>query len=355
MAEREYGVDNGDGTISVWGTDDAGNFWPVRTESVAVNQGQVTGQTAPVVPTAPATSSGGGQTREGYLSDRDLQSRLRSAGYGGPWDTQSMIAAFNRAGQPVSTLPGYGSQIDAYNSYLQAVTQSNREQFNAQLAQQQKILDFDKQKWSESIGWEKERWAQQYALDQQKLTEMQRQFNVQAAATDKQSQQSLAMSLLQGATQLQRPESWLDYSTYTQGGRNIFQSLYGSQPVPAFSAPTGYSKPLDMQGLLGQMGLSNAPGMQEALAMSTAPVTGANAQGTQTQPLVPLPHQINPAVWDSFSSTSKGMVLGAAQEGLTPSGIWTADDFLRQLNATRPQGIAPKQINYNWQQPSSYF
>ena len=250
----------------------------------------------------------------------------------------------------------YGGQVDAYNSYLQAVTQSNREQFQAQVDQQQRILDFDKQKWSESIGWEKERWAQQYAQDQQKFDEMKRQFDVQIAATEKQGQQSLAINLLQGATQLQRPESWLDYSTYTQGGRNIFESLYGSQPAPAFGAPTGYSAPLGMEKLLASMGLSNAPGMQEALARSTGAVTGGiTTQGAQAQPNVPLPHQINPAVWDASSDTAKRMILGAAQKGFTPSGVWTAEDFLNQLNASRPQGLAPKQISYDWQQPQSYF
>ena len=216
---------------------------------------------------------------------------------------------------PAAQTGDYGSQIDAWNAYNRATTQSNRE----------------------------------------RLTEMQRQFDVGTAAAAKQTQQSLATSLLEGATQLARlPESWPSYTTYTQGGRNIFQSLYGSQPVPAFGAPTGYSTPLTMSKLLEQMGLSGAPGMQEALAMSTAPVTGAPAT-QQQQSLVPLPHQINPAVWDSFSDTAKRMTLGAAEAGYTPSGVWTANDFLAQLNAARPQGIAPKQVTYNWQQPQSYF
>lgn len=64
--------------------------------------------------------------------------------------------------------------------------------------------------------------------------------------------------------------------------------------------------------------------------------------------LVPNPHRINPAVWDSMNRSGQAAVLNAANRGYSESGAWNTDDFLRQLNAARPQGRAPGRVNFNW-------
>lgn len=71
--------------------------------------------------------------------------------------------------------------------------------------------------------------------------------------------------------------------------------------------------------------------------------------------LVPNAHQVNPAVWDSYSDTAKQAVLDAAQNGLTPTGVMMPEDYLRQLNAARPKGIAPRQVGYTWGMKNSFF
>ena len=70
--------------------------------------------------------------------------------------------------------------------------------------------------------------------------------------------------------------------------------------------------------------------------------------------MAPLPYQINPAVWDSLSSTAKQMILAAAGAGRTPSGAWDETDYLNQFNASRPMGTAPKTTQYNWGAPQGY-
>jgi hypothetical protein len=93
----------------------------------------------------------------------------------------------------------------------------------------------------------------------------------------------------------------------------------------------------------GQAGIGLMPGGQQLTVPSTG---GASQQGTDV--MTPLPHQINPAVWDSLSQTAKTMILASAEAGKTPSGAWSADDFLSQLNAARPQGTAPRRTQMSW-------
>lgn len=381
-------------------------------------------------------------TRDGAMSYQQLESALRAAGYGGPWDANSMVAAYNRAD------PTYQQGAGDY--------------------------DWDAL-WSALMGSEGDRfaWTKEIALKQleeevKNREEQARQFNANLYS-------GLAQALLGGATSLAgTPQDWVQYANYTHGGKNIFDTLYGSTPAPAFSAPTGISQPRTIQDVLADLGLiaptaagqavttpglvtqpnydtMEAPGvadMSRAMAMATAPaksnnpadwteqaVTGptttpnygtmatptqpagavttpglvspptyetmatpksgaswlGSATGEQaapgqvvtpglvTQPnygtmavtgaqpgvaqqgmpdtraLAPLPHQINPAVWDSMSSTAQQLVLGAAQAGKTPSGVWTAEDYLRQLNAARPKGTAPQSVQFNWGNNQSLF
>ena len=71
--------------------------------------------------------------------------------------------------------------------------------------------------------------------------------------------------------------------------------------------------------------------------------------------MAPLPFQMNPLVWDSLSDTAKQMILGSVEAGNTPSGVWTATDWLNQFNASRPKGTAPRSVKYNYGAPRSYF
>ena len=87
------------------------------------------------------------------------------------------------------------------------------------------------------------------------LAEQQRQFNAQQEMQGKAQYSSLAQSLLGGAASLRGPRDWLKYAGYTTGGRDIINRLYGSEPAPAFGAPTGVSKPATMGDILSKLGL----------------------------------------------------------------------------------------------------
>ena len=296
--------------------------------------------------------------------------------------------------------------------------------------------------------------AQQMGLSQQQFEEGKRQF-------DRSQYSNLAQSLLSNSVELgSRPGDWLKYAQYTNGGKDIFQQLFGSQAAPAFGAPTGYSPTGNISDLLAKLGVTpgTVPGttpptgttgptgtytrpdngevltmdkmladlknagwppaaggtrpsdadilatyertanlklvptqtsVSTALAQATAPLTGgyyADAsrgnpqpgmgyaqvitpyggeqpfllQPTPTAPganpyQTPLPYQINPAVWDSLSGTAKQMILASANAGNTPSGSWTSEDFLKQLDAARPVGTAPRTTLTNWGPTPSLF
>lgn len=64
----------------------------------------------------------------------------------------------------------------------------------------------------------------------------------------------------------------------------------------------------------------------------------------------PPPWQINPMVWDSLGNVGQQLALGSAEE----SG-YDADDWMRQLNASRPQGRAPRRVRTQYAQPRSAF
>lgn len=57
------------------------------------------------------------------------------------------------------------------------------------------------------------------------------------------------------------------------------------------------------------------------------------------RPMVPRPYHVNPMVWDSLGNVGQQLALGAAeQQG------YDANDWLRQLNESRPQGQAPRRV-----------
>jgi hypothetical protein len=104
MATREYGVDNGNGTVTVYQTDDNGNTKAVRTETMAQNQAGATPTAAATAPgnadpskgfTAGTNPANTVQTRNGPKTIQQIADEMHTAGYNGPWDDSSLVAAYN--------------------------------------------------------------------------------------------------------------------------------------------------------------------------------------------------------------------------------------------------------------------
>jgi hypothetical protein len=205
-------------------------------------------------------------------------------------------------------------------------------------------------------------WGSMTGSNQQRFDEMVRQFNEQQRLQQQGQYGNMAMGLLSGAAGLRGPADWLNYAQYTNGGRNIFQSLYGNTPAPGFASPTGNSAPMTIQDILNSLGLGSGQAASTAAATGstggeTPPATGAGTGGTPTTNanMAPLPYQINPMVWDSMSNTAKQMIIASVEKGNTPSGAWSAEDYLDQFNASRPKGNAPRQVAYSWGNQKSLY
>jgi hypothetical protein len=70
---------------------------------------------------------------------------------------------------------------------------------------------------------------------------------------------------------------------------------------------------------------------------------------------VPLPHQINPAQWDSMSQAARDLTMGLAEGGYTQQGSYTPEDYLRILNASRPMGTASRMTRSAYNAPVGSF
>lgn len=110
-------------------------------------------------------------------------------------------------------------------------------------------------------------WASLTGSNQMRYDEMVRQFNAdlalrqkqladQTAAGQRDAYSQLAQSLLSGAVSLDAPADWLRYAQYTNGGKNIFYSLFGNTPLALFQSPTGSSGPRTMEQVLSDLGLA---------------------------------------------------------------------------------------------------
>ena len=75
--------------------------------------------------------------------------------------------------------------------------------------------------------------------------------------------------------------------------------------------------------------------------------------GTPGNQLVPLPHQINPAIWDSMSPVAQQLTYSALKAGKAQGGAWDPNEWLRQMNAARPKGYANRQTTTQYQSPAS--
>lgn len=136
---------------------------------------------------------------------------------------------------------------------------------------------------------------------------------------------------------------------------NAFKS--GGGGVQAQSNPMTAAMQAATAPITGDDRLSIQP-VNEPQPFPSAQPAGVQAQPVpagQQQPMVPLPHHINPAVWDSMSPTAKQMILSAAESGHTSSGAWDPTDFLTQMQAARPQGVAPRRTSMSWGAPQGMF
>lgn len=208
---------------------------------------------------------------------------------------------------------------------------------------------------------EKRRWELQHALARnaderaaaglhiqeadQKLRELsfketQRQFDASLYT-------NLAQSLLGTAVTLgNRPQDWVQYQQFTRGGQSLMEQLYGNQPIPEVGLPNGQTGTLD--DLLAALGLGGGGASPTPWAPMNAAAPAGQAVGPSDGKLVPW--QIDPARYDAIGPIGQGLTRGLAM-----AQGWDADDFERQLNATRPQGSAARSTRTTYADPTAVF
>jgi len=348
---REYGIRVGD-QVQVWGTnDDEGgtDHWLIRTEPWAVNQGQASAPTA------------------GGLITPEHREGLRQAGYG-DWANPNLTEAdFQRISAGAQS--GGGAAGGDWSSLWGALTGSNQQQFDEQKRQ------FNQNQFSSMAqallsgaaqlrgpaDWLK---YAQYTSGGKNIFDILRGDKTVAAfgqPTDY-SQPATISTLLQDLGLATAPitgsgqastyntingprtvQQMRDELVKASGGMDEWRVAPDDRVVSEYGKVTG--RPVSAAGVgTGDTNLGLAAGLG-----GTATTPTAQAQTGQTAGNVaPLPYQINPAVWDSLSDTAKVMILSSAEAGNTPSGAWSADDYLRQLEAARPKGTVPTSLSYNW-------
>ena len=138
---------------------------------------------------------------------------------------------------------------------------------------------------------------------------------------------------------------------------DTFMKMLKASGVPGLAAGTEW-----WQGgtaLVGEKGpeLVSLPTGAAVQPLTTATTSGyTNPYGNSySGQLLPMPHQVNPAVWDSMSDEAKQLVLGAAEAGKTQGGYYSSAEWQRQLNAARPKGTAPKSTQIGWQAARGVF
>lgn len=117
---REYGVDNGDGTITVWvDPEDGSNHYPVRTESTAVNQGlsppiqQTPSQVDPNAALLEAWLGNAAQQNAYNQAQQAAEMAYRQAQLAGANEAQARNAAISAGSNALSS---YVSLLNAYGS-----------------------------------------------------------------------------------------------------------------------------------------------------------------------------------------------------------------------------------------------
>lgn len=92
--------------------------------------------------------------------------------------------------------------------------------------------------------------GQKQQLEQQKLGETQREYNVTTAG-----------NILANAAKLTGPEDYGNYLAYTSGGKRLLQQIQSGRPQS--SAPTGDMEPMDLSALMNSLGLGPGQGGQQ--------------------------------------------------------------------------------------------
>ena len=129
---------------------------------------------------------------------------------------------------------------------------------------------------------------------------------------------------------------------FAQAYKNLQQET-GQSPEPndprviaayrAAAHTQGYDLSDEQIGQMAQQGANYWRQTGQAIPNQSVDYSGAQASGRTFQ----NPNQVSPAVWDSLGPVGQGLARSAAQ-----SMGWDADEYVRQINATRPQGTAPK-------------
>lgn len=137
------------------------------------------------------------------------------------------------------------------------------------------------------------------------------------------------------------------WQKYYQGLLDQYNNQYGyvGQPPSNNSLGTGTGAPSDNARMTAQGGISASMGGGNGV--ETPQPMGSDQQAV---PKVPLPYQINPAVYDNLGPVGQGLLQSAAV-----ANGWDWNEFLNQLNASRPQGTAPKSTLTSFQAPAGVF
>jgi hypothetical protein len=351
-------------------------------------------------------SQGGTPTIGGKSMDQ-MRAELQAAGYGGPWDDASVQATYARTVNGGSAGGGTGDWSGLWNS----LTGSNQQQFDEQKRQfdvgfgEQK-RQFDTNTWSGMAqallsGAANLRGPEDWLKYAQYTTGGKNIFDRLAgdqaapafgAPTGNSAPATintllrdlgLATEPVTGGTSgasagnyntvngVKTLQQMRDELIKASGGMDYWRtapdetviSEYGKVTKGGVSAAGMGTGDMNLGQATGLGGNTGAGIWDEKLTL--APNLGATAPNTQpttqtspqvsAQNMAPLPYQINPAVWDSLNDTAKKMILSSAEAGKTPSGAWSADDYLNQMEAARPKGTAPRQVSFNWGSPKSAF
>ena len=344
-----YGLRNPDGTVTVY---DQVTHQPLYTESWEQNQGLTSAPTA------------------GGLITPEHREGLRQAGYG-DWANPNLTEADWQRISAGAQAGGGAAAGGDWSGLWGALTGSNQQQFDESKRQ------FDQNQYTNMAqallsgaaqlrgpaDWLK---YAQYTSGGKNIFDILRGDKTVAAfgqPTDY-SQPATISTLLQDLGLATAPITGGTYNTIN-GPRTVDQmrqelkvanypNWQNAEPpeIASVYARTagGTVTPISAAGVgTGDMNLGQATGLGGATTpMPAAPTAPTAPQASAQGNVAPLPYQINPAVWDSLSDTAKVMILSSAEAGNTPSGAWSADDYLRQLEAARPKGTVPTSLSYNW-------
>jgi len=182
-------------------------------------------------------------------------------------------------------------------------------------------------------------------------TEQARQFNVNAQQTATRDQANLGTSLLNAATQIRGPKDYLQYQQLTRGGQNLMQQLYGNQQIPQAAAPTGQLQQANLGTVLGDIGWNPSQGGGQGAQQPNADMQSLLSRFGLTAGQGLQPNQIDPSRWDAMGQVGQDLTTNLASTlyGYDPQ------DFVSQINKTRPVGASLQSTALNYAQPRGIY